>query len=83
MVTIGDPDQTALSVQLFVLDTFLFVCVDALHPSQQVFSHARLPCCLPRLNQYLAENKVSCSRAQQSAFGEPQTSNPLNLPLNH
>ena len=30
----------------------LFVCVDALHPSQQFFSHVRTISCLPGLNQY-------------------------------
>ena len=29
-----------------------FVCFDALHPSQQFFSHVRMISCLPGLNQY-------------------------------
>ena len=48
-----------------------FVCVDSLHPSQQVFSHVGT--CLPVLNNYQAEDKVSCSRTQQA-----QTTTPLS-----
>ena len=33
--------------------TYPFVYVDALHPSQQFFSHVGTIFCLPRLNQYL------------------------------
>ena len=42
----------------------LFVCFEALHPSQQFFSHVRMISCLPGLNQYWAVYKVSCSRTQ-------------------
>ena len=31
----------------------IFVCFDALHPSQQFFSHVGMISCLPGLNQYL------------------------------
>ena len=30
----------------------MFVCVDALHPRQQFFSHVRTFSCLPGLNRY-------------------------------
>ena len=40
------------------------VCFDALHPSQQTFSHVRTISCLPGLNQYWVVDKVSCSRTQ-------------------
>ena len=36
----------------------IFFSFDSLHPSQQFFSQARVG--LPVLNQYLAEDKVSC-----------------------
>ena len=37
-----------------------FLCFDALHHSQQFFSHAKTISCLPGLNQYLVVDKVSC-----------------------
>ena len=42
-----------------------FVCVDALRHSQQCFSHVRAISFLPKLNQYLAADKVSYSKTQQ------------------
>ena len=41
-----------------------FARVDALHPSQQLFNHVGTISCLPGLNQYKEEDKVSCSRTQ-------------------
>ena len=67
-------------LQLFVFMIWLFysvpdfVCFDALQPSQQFFSHVRSLSCLPGLNQYKAEDKVSCSRIQCSASNETRTS---------
>ena len=43
-----------------------YVCIDALHPSQQFFSHFGVISCLPALKQYYAADKVSFSRMQQS-----------------
>ena len=39
-----DPDQLASNDK--------FVCFDALHPSQQFFSHVGIIFCLPMLKQY-------------------------------
>ena len=50
------------------LEHLLFVCFDSLHPSQQIFSHAGTG--LLELNQYLAEDNVSCPKTQPSASGE-------------
>ena len=50
-------------VYLLLVRVAQFVCFDALHPSQQFFSHARTISCLPGLNQYLAVDIVSCSRS--------------------
>ena len=47
-----------------------FVCVDAVCPSLQFFSHVGTISCPPGLNQHLAEDVVSCSRAQHSTSGE-------------
>ena len=44
----------------------LFVCVEVLSSNS----------CLPGLNQYLAEDRVSYSRTQDSASSESQTRNP-------
>ena len=41
-----------------------------LPPSQQFFSHVGMFSCLPGLNQYKAEDKVSSSRTQHSASVE-------------
>ena len=52
----------------------LFVWVDTLCPSQQFFCHFRK---FPWFNQYLEEDKVSCSsKKKHSACGEARTSNP-------
>ena len=55
----------------------------ALCPSQQFFTHVRTISCLPGLNQYLAGDKVSCSRTQHSdsAGGESRTCNPSSHSL--
>ena len=44
-----------------------------LHPSQQYFSHILID--LPGLNQYKAEDKVSCLRTEGSTVNEVQTRN--------
>ena len=54
----------------------MFVCVDAIHPSIQFVSHDRKISCLPGLNQYKKEEKVSYQRTQYIATGEARTSNP-------
>ena len=41
-----------------------------------IFSHVGTIFCLPGLNQYKAEDKVSCSRTEQRASSELQTQNP-------
>ena len=58
-------DQNTILSMLFAFDS--------LHPSQQFFSHAGTG--LPGLNQYLAQDKVFCSRTQRSASGEAGTRN--------
>ena len=47
---------------------FCFVSVDAfVRPSrQQFFRHVRTFFCLPEVNQYQAEDEVSCSRTEHS-----------------
>ena len=56
---------TKYVVNLFyMLIEFLFACFDSLHASQQFFAHVGMG--LPGLNQYLAADKVSCSRTQHS-----------------
>ena len=57
-----------------ITSQILFLCFDALYPSQQFFSNVGMISCLPGLNQYL----VSCSSTQQrdSTGGESRTSNP-------
>ena len=42
--------EVAATAGLTVLE--IFVCVDALHPNQQSFSHVGMISCLPGLNQY-------------------------------
>ena len=51
------------------------VLVDALHHSQQIYSHVVT---FPELNQYKAGDslKMSCSRTQLSASSEAQISEP-------
>ena len=41
-------------------ELIMFVCIDILHCCQHFWSHGATFPCPPRLNQYLAENKVSC-----------------------
>ena len=62
----------------------LFVCLDALHPSQH-FSHVGMSSRLPVLNQYLTVDTMSSSRTQHSDpdSGEPRTSNPSLDPQFH
>ena len=57
----------------------LFVkCFCSLHPSQQFFSHAGMG--LPGLNQYLSENKVSCTPDKDIREFNPGIEN-LILPM--
>ena len=58
------PVKVLCKVWLYPIYFMMLVCVDALHPSQQLFSHVGMISCLPGLNQYQAEDKVSCSRTQ-------------------
>ena len=57
----------------------LFVCFDTLRSSQQFFSHVWMISDPLVLNQYVAADKVSCSKTQRSdsAGGESGTSQPL------
>ena len=57
-----------------VLSKLQHVCVDPLCPSQQFFSYVRTISCIPGLNQYLAEDKVPCSRAKHNAPIKSRTS---------
>ena len=74
-------DQTDIQMQPklhpsdFVAKSVADLFVHALHPSQQFFSHVETYSSLPGLNQYYAEDKVSCS--QHSASGESRTGDPL------
>ena len=47
---------------------YIVYAFDSLRPSQQFFSHFGTD--LPGLNQYLALDKVFCSRTQRSASNE-------------
>ena len=49
-------------------------CVNALCPRKLVFSHVETFSCLPGLNLYKAEDKMSCSWTYHSASGESLTS---------
>ena len=52
------------------------VCfIGALHFSCQFFRHVGTFLCLPWLNQYKVEDKVSCSRPQLSVSSESPKSN--------
>ena len=42
------------------------ICLDALCPSQEFFSHVTTISCLPGFNQYLEANKVPCSKTLHS-----------------
>ena len=61
-----NPDHTALQC---------FVCVDALRPSQQLFSRVGMFSCLPGLNQYYSTKQriskvdVTCFIQQDSLQG--------------
>ena len=69
-------------MHLWTDSSCLFVCIDALKPSQQYFSHVWTIAFLPGFNQdYKAEDKESCSQTQGRSSGEPWTSNPNTLPL--
>ena len=48
--------------------SFNILWFESLFPSQQIFSHVATISSLPWLNQYLAEDKVFCSRTQQSDY---------------
>ena len=54
-------------IRLFCLFVCLFVCFDSVRPSQQ---RCHVGMDLPGLNQYKAEDKVSCSRTQHIFPGE-------------
>ena len=60
--------QILISVCLTILCILtgnpLFVCVDALHPSQQFLSYVGMISCLPGLSTK-QEDEVSCSKTQQ------------------
>ena len=58
-----------------------FVCFDALRLSQQFFICVMRFFYLPGLNQYQAEDNVSCPRTHHSASGESPMSHPLILSL--
>ena len=58
--------------KLAYYDLCLYV-FHALRPSQQFFSHVSMFSCLAGLNQYKAEDQVSCSRTQHSVSSEFQT----------
>ena len=47
------------------------VIYEALHPSQQIFSYAETISGLYGLNQYYAEDNLSCTRKQHSAYQRP------------
>ena len=42
----------AVVLDFFYIMHTMFVCVDALHPSQQFFSHVGMIPCLPGFNKY-------------------------------
>ena len=59
-------DFTNFVVCLLVLFRLvLFVCFDSKRSSHECFSHVGTG--IPGMNQYLADDKVSCSRKQRSA----------------
>ena len=66
------------SEEIIFIRYLIFVYFDALHPSQQYFSHVVSISCLPGLNQYLAADKVIKSRTQHinSACGECRADKP-------
>ena len=55
-----------------------FVCVYALRPCQQLLSHVGTSSCLPWLNKYYAEERVSGSRAQYSGSGKSSWGGTVN-----
>ena len=79
MLIVSYKKEESISIQwvnhfLFISHIYtgvlLFVRVDALCTTQQFFSLVRTFSCLFGLNQYQAEDKVSCSRTQHSDSGE-------------
>ena len=55
---------TPCSVDILCQTNIAFLnvfCSGGLHPSQQFYSHEGTFSCLHALNQYLAEDQVSCS----------------------
>ena len=54
-----------------------FVCVNALHPSQQFFSHVGMFSCLHGLTSTKQRIKVSCLRTHHSPYCESGTTNPI------
>ena len=53
---------------------FVCICVDSLRPSQR-FSHVRTD--LSGFDQYLAEDRVSCSMTQRNATAKSVIASPL------
>ena len=49
-------------VRLKPVTLLIFVCAEALHPSQLFFSQVETFSCLPGLHQYYAKDKVSSLR---------------------
>ena len=54
----------------------MFGSIDAIRPSQRHFSYVGTFSCLPRLNHYLVEDKVSCLKTKHNVSSEYRTSNP-------
>ena len=80
MVILSTPTCFGGEIRFFLVFFFL-CCVDALLQNQHFFSHVKTIFCLPGLNPYQAEDKVSCSRTQHSASVETRTKDPLILSL--
>ena len=62
--------------------SIILLCIGILLESQStIFSHSGMISCLPGLNQYQTEDKVSCLRTQCNTSGESLTSNFFNTLL--
>ena len=67
----------------FKSNNCVFVCVDALRPSQHFFKHIRAISCLPRLNQSSTKQRIKCfAQANISNSGESRTWQPFNPKAN-
>ena len=63
---------------------FCFVCVDALHPSQKTFNHARTVSCLPGLKSTKQWIKMCCSRLvilELATLRSPVLRSTINAPI--